>query len=737
MAINTQPASQTVCAGASATFSVSVNDLQYFQWRRNGVNIPGATSSSYTLTATAPDNGAVFDVVCSNMCRTEITSAPATLTVHTALSITGQPVSQLANPGDSVSFSVVVSGSPAGYQWQKNISSVWTNLANSGNISGATTATLTLNPVVMGDTGSYRCVVTNECGTVNSDAATLAVCSPALTLNAADTCVNGSEQLVVNIDLTGYGAACPGIVAGQFFLQYDQSKLGFVSAVPGSTPWTREIAEIVNAGAGTIDYAVGTPVGDPNQGGTSGAMVTITFNAIAQTCATANLVTFRTHAPPTRLTDVNNADYDVPAGNLTLNALGAVTLDTTPPTATQGTISACYSTTALANAAALAATTALTDNCDPSPDKAIQTGATSCATSIVVRVTDDCGNYTDYTYTTRVDGTPPVVTCPTPNPLNLVAGPDGCNDTDPGSATALDNCDGALTPSYVRNDGKTLNEPFCVADSPILITWTATDTCGNVGQCVQTVTVLYAGQVEVEVQLAGDFTGKTFDRCVTFDLWACPSTQLTIGEVLHFVDGFASATITITPAYYECITARDRLHTLRKNDAQFHIDPVTFHYVAKFTTADGGDALVSGNANDDDYIDIIDFGRWATRYGTSYGHPNTTCSTPAYHVDFSGDAVGNVDELDYSFVQINFWAVSEAACCAVPGPAAGGDGPITRISVRDLIRMGQGDLAILDLNGDRWYDTTDVQLWLEGVRPLQKAHENLWDSEESPAVADF
>jgi len=42
--------------------------------------------------------------------------------------------------------------------------------------------------------------------------------------------------------------------------------------------------------------------------------------------------------------------------------------------------------------------------------KAVQTGAGTCDTAIVIRVQDSCGNYTDYTYTTRVDGSKPTAT---------------------------------------------------------------------------------------------------------------------------------------------------------------------------------------------------------------------------------------------------------------------------------------------------------------------------------------
>ena len=55
-----------------------------YQWRKNGTNISGATSSRYTTPAiSSADNGAVFTVVVSNSTGT-VTSNNATITVTNA-----------------------------------------------------------------------------------------------------------------------------------------------------------------------------------------------------------------------------------------------------------------------------------------------------------------------------------------------------------------------------------------------------------------------------------------------------------------------------------------------------------------------------------------------------------------------------------------------------------------------------------------------------------------------------
>ncbi len=83
-AIAAQPASETVTAGQSASFSVTASGAAplSYQWQKNGTAIGGATSSSYSTPATtSTDNGAQFTVVVSNVAG-NATSSAATLTVN-------------------------------------------------------------------------------------------------------------------------------------------------------------------------------------------------------------------------------------------------------------------------------------------------------------------------------------------------------------------------------------------------------------------------------------------------------------------------------------------------------------------------------------------------------------------------------------------------------------------------------------------------------------------------------
>src|SRR5207302_1035428 len=118
-----QPVSQTIAAGQTATFSVTASGTapSSDQWNNNGSAITSATTSTYTTPATtSTDNGAQFTVTITNSAGA-ITSNPATLTVNTPPSITAQPASQTVIVGQTATFAVTaISIAPLIYQWQKN-----------------------------------------------------------------------------------------------------------------------------------------------------------------------------------------------------------------------------------------------------------------------------------------------------------------------------------------------------------------------------------------------------------------------------------------------------------------------------------------------------------------------------------------------------------------------------------------------------------------------------------------
>lgn len=176
--ITQPPASQTVVYGQTATFTVVATGKSALSYRwlnsggylSNGGRISGADTATLTIANVTTADQDFYSVEVSNQGGMLI-SNPGFLTVFDPGIIT-PPASQTKLEGQSVSFSVVAAGSTAlSYVWNKN----GVPLSNGGHISGATTATLTIANLVVGDSGQYTVTVTDSAGSVTSPAALLDV----------------------------------------------------------------------------------------------------------------------------------------------------------------------------------------------------------------------------------------------------------------------------------------------------------------------------------------------------------------------------------------------------------------------------------------------------------------------------------------------------------------------------------------------------------------------------------
>jgi|GEM_PF-532792 len=163
-----QPSNQTICAGGSASFSVTTTGIILgYQWMNgsvillNGGNISGANTASLTINpATFADTSSFYHVVILGSCALIDSSINVSLKLNMPPTITTQPVNQTLCAGSSATFFVTATGSNLTYQWRKGS----VNLVNGGNISGANTATLTINPASLSDTSSfYNVVITGSC----------------------------------------------------------------------------------------------------------------------------------------------------------------------------------------------------------------------------------------------------------------------------------------------------------------------------------------------------------------------------------------------------------------------------------------------------------------------------------------------------------------------------------------------------------------------------------------------
>jgi len=191
-----------VCSGQTASFTAAASGqpTPTVQWQvstDNGAtftDIPGATSTTYSFTASAGQDSNKYHAVFTNSVSSA-TSDAATLTVNTAPTITTQPADQTTSAGSTVTFSAAASGRPTPtVQWQVSTD----NGANFTNISGATSTMLTLTNVSTTQNGNqYRAVFTGSCGMAMTTAATLTVqaaqTKPSITTQPADQTVTAGQ----------------------------------------------------------------------------------------------------------------------------------------------------------------------------------------------------------------------------------------------------------------------------------------------------------------------------------------------------------------------------------------------------------------------------------------------------------------------------------------------------------------------------------------------------------------
>ena len=217
----TQPISQTVAPGATVTFTAvaSGSPAPTYQWRKDGVNITGATAGSYVITGASPGAAGTYSVVATNSAGS-VTSAGAALTVTTSPpTFTLQPVSWTVKTGATLTFTAAASGAPTpAYQWLKN----------GVNVAGATTASYTIAAVTAADAGTYSVVATNSAGSATSAGAVLRTVAPTAIVSA-DFNFDGHSDIVCQNRATGERA---------IWLMNGTSRTSTISLGIVSTDWS-------------------------------------------------------------------------------------------------------------------------------------------------------------------------------------------------------------------------------------------------------------------------------------------------------------------------------------------------------------------------------------------------------------------------------------------------------------------------------------------------------------------
>ncbi len=158
------PATQTVAPGATVAFTVATTgETPSYQWRRNGIIIPGATKTTYSFKASEALEGNYDVLMRSGDFELISDAAQVFATDPLKVAITQQPVARLAKVFDAITFKVSAVGQTLAYQWYKG----------TVPINGATTSTLSLPFAFAADAGLYKVKVSNSLGSVFSAAVPL------------------------------------------------------------------------------------------------------------------------------------------------------------------------------------------------------------------------------------------------------------------------------------------------------------------------------------------------------------------------------------------------------------------------------------------------------------------------------------------------------------------------------------------------------------------------------------
>ena len=222
------------------------------------------------------------------------------------------------------------------------------------------------------------------------------------------------------------------------------------------------------------------------------------------------------------------------------------------------------------------------------------------------------------------------------------------------------------------------------------VTWTATDSRGNLVSQSQSYEVLNQQLVALDVNLVGGINaGFSYSLPIRVRL----SSGFVTTATVSFTGNDGAVLDLPVPARddYSCLSAKDATHSLNAALA-LGVSGTKYATAAPF-------GLVAGDSNDDNAVDILDFGNFVSDRGIGKNASSRS--------NFNRDTV--VNNGDFGFLALNFLRTGESC-----GGGYTGSNPVARVKVKDLRRNGLGHMAAADINDDGWVDSTDMALAMQG-----------------------
>lgn len=541
----------------------------------------------------------------------------------------------------------------------------------------------------------------------------------------------------VHLTLNQFYLASP-VVGYQAFIEFDTSKLAFVSGAYTEIPYNMPILGITASG-GNIDLANGsvTPTS------TSAMLADLEFTVPPGVADTTTQVVFRQHDPPTQFTDNLGNPITPVLSNSTY-----IYIDSTPPTNVE--ISANPSTWTNTGLVTLlfSATDALSgiDHYELSLNggvffhaaspyqwdiSALPTGTYGAT----VKAFDRSGNESAPASTTvYVDHSNPTISIDSasqgggPNLIPAGTALQGIVDiyvsaADVGSGlngqpavTVTPNGGGPEPAAFIGQSAGVFHYQWTViAGTPngaAAINATVSDIAGNSASASPKTILVNKSQATVVLELERVQTNVT--RMIKFYLGGSGGVVAPqpITKPVNFVwDGVAThnaiGTVVLTDlpnnGLWTKISAKDEQHTLRRTITLS--GDVNNQFQASFT---GPKMLIGGDVTNDNLIDIRDWGICYTQYGSSL--PLDT-QWPTRNANITCD--GSVDTSDFTYVQIHFLAIGDAQVGGTV-EVTSVEKPMTSISVSALNEIaGNAEAGKADQNGDGIVDAKDVLLFVQ------------------------
>ncbi|MEL1244742.1 gliding motility-associated C-terminal domain-containing protein [Flavobacterium sp. DGU11] len=344
----------------NASFGSGINADDGIKLKKNSIVIDFARAPDYTGYTVIRKPDAVAPQANNNLADWNTTSSfnCANLGIHNTnmvapSTITAQPQDETSCEDGQAQFSVVISNTIGfSYQWKMlNAAGAWVNVTNGGNYSGATTATLTVDPASLAMDGTqYYCQITSTGCTLLTNAAELVITpEPVVTIAITEpTCTTPTGSITIT-PVVGEGltyqinggpfqtsATFAGLDPGDYILTI-QGPGGCppvnLDVTIGGTPTAPAVATVI-----TVQPTCATPTGTITVTAPTGTEYTYSINNGPFQPETA----FDELDPGTYTITVKNAGGCTSVtGNITINAVPAgpavATVTTVDPTCTTPT----------------------------------------------------------------------------------------------------------------------------------------------------------------------------------------------------------------------------------------------------------------------------------------------------------------------------------------------------------------------------------------------------------------